>query len=175
MGGLSTGTCSGSSPTAIGLNGPAWLSCVWLASSSSLSSASRASTWCWSLGAAPPMSRCRPWGAVLGVGGWTWDGPHRLKEEPGPHRDWRGWVRAGPREHWPHGLCSRGGGNSGPGDLGWSLGCGVLPALFPAHSYLWALQPPVNQRPEIPQLRAGAGPGDLVGGCTPQLTLPPRF
>lgn len=61
VGRLSTGTCSVSSPLAVGLNGPAWLSCVWLASSSSLSSASPASTWCWSLGGALPMSRCRPW------------------------------------------------------------------------------------------------------------------
>lgn len=61
VGNLSTGTCSMSSPTAVGLNGPAWLSCVWLASSSSLSSALPVSTWCWSLGGALPMNRCRPW------------------------------------------------------------------------------------------------------------------
>ncbi|XP_038944196.1 palmitoyltransferase ZDHHC8 isoform X2 [Rattus norvegicus] len=36
---------------------PAWLSCVWLAFSSFLSSASLASTWYWSPGDAPPMSR----------------------------------------------------------------------------------------------------------------------
>ncbi|XP_006522287.1 palmitoyltransferase ZDHHC8 isoform X1 [Mus musculus] len=36
---------------------PAWLSCVWLAFSSFLSSASLAFTWYWSRGAAPPMSR----------------------------------------------------------------------------------------------------------------------
>lgn len=62
VGSLSTGTCSGSSPLAVGLNGPAWPSCAWPASSSSLSSASRASTWCWSRGGALPTSRYRPLG-----------------------------------------------------------------------------------------------------------------
>lgn len=51
--------------SAVGLNRPAWLSCVWLAFSSFLSSASLASTWYWSLGGAPPMSRCGTYGLGL--------------------------------------------------------------------------------------------------------------
>lgn len=65
--------------SAVGLNRPAWLSCVWLAFSSFLSSASLASMWYWSRGGAPPMSRCR----ICGLGLRT---PHvrlprQLREE----------------------------------------------------------------------------------------------
>lgn len=159
VGSLSTGTCSVSPPLAIGLNGPAWLSCVWLVSSSSPSSASPASTWCWSLEGALPMSRCRP-----GLGDQSDGGP---------------WCREGQAARGPGG-----GGAPGPSaeaavqhvsvGLGWGCAAAatgdpgpVNPTApcrdklrWPGWGHHWA-DPDQPERSPAVSLHLGLGPGWL--------------